>query len=287
MNVKNRKRLHAWMANNSIIGNLRIDQLVLPGSHDSGSHKKRQPQLQLPHEITQDVGPIDQIRGGIRVLDLRVRFCPQFSAGDPRRFQLFHLNTTGVSLEEDVITPLLGYFDAEDTQREIIILDFHQLDGFTPALHEELQAMLVQRLGERCLPASVWQKSLVYLWLNHPGKNIVLCYSGPHLNGLMWDRVTQCWSGDDSNTTAALKVYMDGVASERKPEGELRSIQCAKYALPFFVPDDFTDKIDLWFDSQDEHSYIQQFHIINTDWCLRSRLVANCIHACVVRAMNA
>lgn len=287
MRVNNQDRLHAWMGNNAIIGNLSIDKLVLPGSHDSGSNKEHYVQMQLPHEVTQDVSLIKQIRGGIRVLDLRVQCCEQFRVGDPRRFQLTHFTTTGVSLEADLLGPLLDFYSAADTQKEIIVLDFHELHGFTPAIHQEFQAMLMDRLGHRCLPADVLGKNLVHLWLNHPGKNLVLAYDGPAWHPPFCDRVKQCWSGSNTNTAATLKIFMDDVAEEYKPDGQLRAIQCAKYALPLFVPDDFSDKIDQWFHSEDENSYIQKFYIINTDWSLRSRIVANCIHASVVRAMNA
>ncbi|WP_287812896.1 hypothetical protein [Pseudomonas sp.] len=287
MRVNNQDRLHAWMGNNAIIGNLPINKLVLPGSHDSGSTKERRDQMQLPHEVTQDVSLIKQIRGGIRVLDLRVHCCEQFRPGDPRRFQLRHFTSTGVSLEADLLEPLLDYFKAADTQKEIIILDFHELHGFTSAIHQEFQAMLIGRLGPRCLPADVLGKNLVHLWLNHPGKNLVLAYAGPAFHPSFCNAVTQRWSGSNTNTTATLKTFMDEVAEEWKPNGQLRAIQCAKYALPLFVPDDFSNKIDQWFHSEDENSYIQKFYIINTDWSLRSRIVANCIHASVVRAMNA
>ncbi|WP_416423293.1 hypothetical protein RAM80_26115 [Pseudomonas sp. App30] len=286
MKVKNQDNLHAWMSNNAVIGNLRIDQLILPGSHDSGSHKRQRPQLQLPHEITQDLPPIEQVRNGIRSLDLRVRFCRQFAAGDPRRFQLTHMNSVGRSLEEDLITPLLAYYDEADTQREIIILDLHQLKDFTPAAHEELQQVLAARLGHRCLPYDAIGKKLVYLWLENPGKTLVLAYRGPAWNALIWKPVNQRWSESNTLPTHQLKNFMDKVAREHKPDEELRSIQCARYALPLFLPDDFSDKIDLWFHSEDEQSYIQQFYIINTDWSLRSRIVANCIHASVVKALS-
>jgi len=289
MRVNNHNRLHAWMGNNAIIGNLTLDQLVLPGSHDSGSHQNRpaHQQVQLRQEITQDVSPMDQVRAGIRVLDLRVQFCPAYKTGDPRRFQLFHLNTTGQSLEDDLITPLLEYYDEPDTQREMIILDFHELKDFTPALDQEFQAMLIERLGSRCLTYDLLHKSLIYLWRDHPGRTLVLSYQGRPHHPQFCDPVNQCWIGSNTPTAATLKTFMDEVATERKPEGELRAIQCAKYVLPMFVPDDFSDKVDLWFHSEDEDSYIQQFFIINTDWSLRSRIVANCIHASVVRAMNA
>ncbi|WP_157384294.1 hypothetical protein [Pseudomonas helleri] len=57
-------------------------------------------------------------------------------------------------------------------------------------------------------------------------------------------------------------------------------------AAPFFVPDDFSDTIDSWFLSENEHSYIQNFFIINTDWTTRSQLVKNCRHANQLKAQK-
>lgn len=77
---------------------------------------------------------------------------------------------------------------------------------------------------------------------------------------------------------------MDAVALETKPEGQLRSIQCAKYNKGIPSPDDFSNKVSEWFASKDIHSYIQKFWIINTDWTTRSYIVGNCRHANMVKA---
>ncbi|MNP16599.1 hypothetical protein D3C76_1090030 [compost metagenome] len=152
-----------------------------------------------------------------------------------------------------------GAITAEDTRREIVILDFHQFDNFTPAAHRELQQLITRHLGYRMISYDLRDKALVYLWLNHPGKNVVVAYNWGTDGYAFWDGVNQRWSGSDLNYTSALKQFMDRVAQEKNPSHELRSIQCAKYILPFHVPDDFSDKIDEWFKSEDENSYIQRF----------------------------
>src|ERR1700712_2758232 len=105
-------RLHSWMGQNASFSTLRIDQLILPGSHDSASDK------QAPSgyffETTQDVSPFDQIKGGVRVLDLRVQFFPSFAPGDPNRFRLFHLTLTGRTLSTDIFEPLNEFFEGVD-----------------------------------------------------------------------------------------------------------------------------------------------------------------------------
>ncbi|UVJ42436.1 hypothetical protein NVV94_17585 [Pseudomonas sp. LS1212] len=279
---------HSWMGQNSTIGNLRIDELILPGSHDSGMDKNS-PNTNILSEITQDVSAIEQIQGGIRVLDLRVWFYENYPVGDPRRFQLFHLNSSGRTVTTDILEALdrfyLGMITPNDTRREIVILNFHQLENFNYEAHRELQELITLRLGHRLITYDLKDKPLIYLWLSHPGKTVVVSYNWGIDGYTFWNGVNQRWSGKNLNTTTQLKVFMDQVSLEKKPDHELRSIQCAKYVLPFFVPDDFSDKIDEWFKSEDENSYIQKFFIINTDWSLRSDIVRNCIHASCVKAL--
>lgn len=289
MKVNPKTYPHSWMGQNKALGSLRIDELILPGTHDSGMDK-RAPNFNILQEVTQDVPLIEQIQSGIRVLDLRVWFYDQYPEGDPRRFQLFHLNSSGRTVTQDVLEPLeqfyRGMITPEDTNKEIVILDFHQLENFTPAAHNELQALITSRLGHRMITYDLKHKPLIYLWLNHPGKTVVVAYNRWTTGYDFWSGVNQRWSGSNINTTYQLKQFMDEVALETKPAYELRSIQCAKYVLPLFVPDDFSDRIDQWFKSEDENSYIQKFFIINTDWSLRSDIVRNCIHANLVKALN-
>lgn len=47
---------HYWMSEVPDINRLRIGELILPGSHDSGSDKQA-PDFQWPQEITQDFAP--------------------------------------------------------------------------------------------------------------------------------------------------------------------------------------------------------------------------------------
>lgn len=278
---------HNWMHRMPQIGTLRIDQLVLAGTHNSGSDKQA-PSLMLPQEYTQDVSPAKQIEAGIRALDLRVRFVQDYPVGDPRRFQLYHLTSSGRTVSDDIFDMLDrfydGVFESNDTQKEIIILDFHQFEYFTEAVHDEFITLINNEMAHRLVPYAYRTLSLNELWAEHPWKTVVAAYNKRNHHALLWPGVDQLWSGDNLNTTAQLKVFMDETAQYGKSAYKLEAIQCAKYVLPFHVPDDFSDKVDDWFQSEDINSYIQNFHIINTDWSLRSKIVDNCIHACHVRA---
>lgn len=271
-----------WMGESPVIGSLRIAELILPGSHDSGMDKQAD-SLTLPQETTQDVPCIEQIRGGIRVLDLRVRANREYTPDSPNRYKLFHINTSGRTVLGDVVVELNRYYQKPENTREIVILDFHQLENFSSKEHQWLQDMLQKYLGERMIPYELNDLTLDQLWREHPGKTVVIAYNH-HQRGPHWPGVEHGWAGKNTLSTEELKAFMDEQAA-RGPNGyRLQSIQCAKYNKVVLTPDDFSDKIDQWFDSRDMDSYIQRFSIINTDWSLRSRIVDNCIHACQLRA---
>ncbi|WP_238963576.1 hypothetical protein [Pseudomonas sp. AF32] len=279
--------LDCWMYNTPGLDTLRIDELILPGTHDSGADKAA-PNPTLLQEKTQDVPIIEQILAGFRVLDLRVVFSANAPADSDQRFQLFHLTSSGRTVGGDVLDPLNHFYDDPDNKatraKEIVILNFHKFKHFTRATHQELHELINTKLGPRLIPRN-WRRSTVGdIWTHRPERTVVIAYNH-RVRAKYWKGVEHQWSGNNLNTTAELKQFMDEQSVRQKPEFALRSIQCAKYVLPLHVPDDFSDKIDAWFDSRNSNSYIQRFHIINTDWSTRSRIVFNCMHANGVRAM--
>jgi len=271
-----------WMANTPQLEHLRIDELILPGTHNSGSDKQS-PNTGVPQEFAQDVSPLEQLRNGVRVLDLRIRFYEDAPEGSPERFQLFHLTSSGRTVAIDIVQAVLDFCDEiEHTAapaREIVILDFHQFDRFTDAAHEELQAMVLERLGNRILPYGTAGATLAQIWHYHPRQNVVLAYNDIAPSDDFWFGVVQNWPGENLFNTNTLKAFIDEAAQDYKPPHSLHAVQCAKYSLPFHAPTDLSAKVDQWFASVDENSYIQNFYIINTDWTLRSNLIANCRHA--------
>lgn len=280
--------LDRWMANTPGIHKLRIDELILPGTHDSGADKKASI-LNSPHEITQDVPASEQIRAGFRVLDLRVRFLPYKSANDPKRFQLYHWNDLNRFVTTDILDMLNNFYDEASSKparaKEIIILNFHQFDNFTEAAHDELGKLINDSIGKRTIPSSFAYSTLEQIWNVIPGRTVVISYNRYSSSFDYWGGVEQQWIGENYITANTLKKFMDEVSLHPKRAYALRSIQCAKYT-GLFVPDDFSPKVDEWFESKDQNSYIQRFHIINTDWSTRSYIVQNCKHANALRAQS-
>ncbi|MGV8919248.1 MAG: hypothetical protein ACOH2R_15845 [Pseudomonas sp.] len=188
-------------------------------------------------------------------------------------------------MELDILDQLNRFFDGVDTPgdtaREIIILDFHQLENFTDETHREFAQLIRDKIGHRIIPHALHERSVWQLWRQHPGKNIVIA-GNVEISGA-WPEVDQQWIGENVLSTQTLKAFMDAKAGKVKQPHMLRAIQCAKYVI---AADDFSDKIDQWFHSVDENSYIQGFYIINTDWTLRSSIVKNCLHASMVKALR-
>jgi hypothetical protein len=276
-----------WMAQLPELAQLRIDQLILPGAHNAGSDK-RSPNAGIPQEKAQDLAPLEQLRQGVRALDLRVVFYSKFEKSDPRRFQLFHLTSSGRTVAGDILACVHAFFEELEQEgrpaREIVILDFHQFKDFTEVTHREFQALLADTLGPRAMPRRLGRLTLEDIWRDHPRQNVVLAYNHSPGDELLWYGVKQRWPGENLFNTNTLKAFVNEVAMEYKPAFSLTAIQCAKYSLPLHAPSDLSQKIDQWFASTDENSFIQNFFIINTDWTLRSALVAHCRHANSVRA---
>ncbi|UZJ62419.1 hypothetical protein OKW98_12200 [Pseudomonas sp. KU26590] len=276
-----------WMAQTAELGRLRIDQLILPGAHNAGSDKLS-PNFAVPQEMAQDLAPLEQLRQGVRALDLRVAFYSKYEKGDARRFQLFHLTSSGRTVAGDILACVHAFFEELEQNsapaREIVILDFHLFKDFTESTHREFQGLITTTLGSRAVPRRMGKLTLENIWRDHPGKHVVLAYNHRSGDDLLWPGVKQRWPGANLFNTNTLKAFVNEVALEYKPPFSLTAIQCAKYSLPLHAASDLSQKIDQWFASTDENSFIQNFYIINTDWTLRSALVAHCRHANAVRA---
>ncbi|WP_152666151.1 hypothetical protein [Pseudomonas abietaniphila] len=86
-----------WMTAYAGAGDLRVVDLILPGSHDAGMDKDAP--YTNSYETTQDKSPWYQIMSGIRVLDLRIEFFFGYAVNDPRRFQIFSRLIVGTHRE--------------------------------------------------------------------------------------------------------------------------------------------------------------------------------------------
>jgi hypothetical protein len=279
----NNNRTH-WMSTYSGVRNLPIHLAILPGTHNSAFDKEAS--WTPSSEVCQDVSPHAQLNAGIRVLDIRVQFFSGYPVGHPSRFSIFHSTTNGRTIKEDIIrgVKLYQYGHGWDRRREVIILDFHQFKNFTTAAHAELVSLLKTSFGDSIISPTYRELSISQIW-GLPGyKNVVIAYNNSARDASFWPGVNQRWIGSNTPSESELKAFIDRVGSESKPAGELRSIQAARYVLPFFVPKDMSGQLMSWFASGSAGHPIMKYFIINSDWSLRHRLVDNIIYSNQFRA---
>ncbi|SFB48326.1 hypothetical protein SAMN03159488_04265 [Pseudomonas sp. NFIX10] len=256
----------------SATASLRIDEMILPGTHNSAMDK--QAPYSNSYETCQDVSPHSQLQTGIRVLDLRVEFFFGYDVGDAKRFMIYHSLNSRRTIEGDCLQAAINLYTAYGN--EVVILDFHQFKNFTDAAHRELATIIKNRLGSRLIEPKWNVLSLRQLWALQ--KNVVIAYNHSQRDPLFWPGVNHRWIQKDTPSSSELKSFIDQVGNEIKPEYELRSIQAHKYTK-VGQPDDMSPDVMNWFAAGADDSPIMKFYIINTDWSLRHRHIDNCIHA--------
>jgi hypothetical protein len=279
----NNNRTH-WMSTYGGVRNLPIHMAVLPGTHNSGFDKKAS--YTPSSEVCQDVSPHEQLNAGIRVLDIRVHHYSGYPLGDPRRFMIFHSATSGRTIQGDIINGVKSFHYGKgwDRRREVVILDFHQFRNFSSTAHSELIGILKTSLGGAIISPTYRDLSISQIWNLSGYRNVVVAYNDGARDPGFWPGVNQRWIGSNTPSESELKAFIDRVGNEVKPAGELRSIQAARYVLPFFVPKDMSGQLMSWFASGSARHPIMKYFIINSDWSVRHRLVDNIIYSNQVRS---
>ncbi|MCL6702629.1 hypothetical protein [Pseudomonas sp. T1.Ur] len=281
----NNNRTH-WMSTYSGVRRLPIHLAILPGTHNSGFDKQAASAPSM--ETCQDVPPHDQLNAGIRVLDIRVHHYHGYPPGDARRFMIFHSTTNGRTIAGDIIGGVKNFHSGPgwDRRREVVVLDFHEFRNFTAGIHAEFCELLITMLGTSIISPTYKNMTINQLWALSGYKNVVIAYNNGARHPLFWPGVTQRWIGSNTPSESELKAFIDRVGNETKPAGELRSIQAARYVLPFYVPKDMSGQLMSWFASGSVNHPIMKYYIINCDWSLRHRLVDNIIYSNSLRATS-
>lgn len=124
------------------IGNRRLADIALPGTHDSGTTALDSTIARVGK--TQILGPGVQLYDGIRYLDLRVRENPHYDCADSSVWKIYHMNdlgdpvlntiVEGLGLGEsysltEVLENVRGFLQSPQNSmgKEIIILDFQTI----------------------------------------------------------------------------------------------------------------------------------------------------------------
>lgn len=112
-----------WMADNwSYIKDKRLDQIVIPGSHDSGTYAMTTGSA-LAQTQTASIGT--QLKDGIRYFDMRVREAMHRDCADPSVFWLYH--TWDSYRLQTALDEIKAFLAKPGNEREVIILDFQDI----------------------------------------------------------------------------------------------------------------------------------------------------------------
>jgi hypothetical protein len=207
-----------WMADMApLIGNIPLNQLAIPGTHDSATYyldgtavspdnpsqllSSLLPGLFVPWSQAQAVDLTTQLNRGIRYLDLRVcaRYNGEFDFLEPTYEQLYFCHGYFAHHVETAITAARDFIAANP--QELLILDFNHFYAVSPFHHDQLGQRLEEVFGDKLIPYTidVATTTLNDLWQT-PGRVIVLYREegddGPLRNRLqMWpgSRIVSAW----------------------------------------------------------------------------------------------
>uniref|UniRef100_T1JAK6 Reelin domain-containing protein n=1 Tax=Strigamia maritima TaxID=126957 RepID=T1JAK6_STRMM len=199
----------SWMWDNRInLGPMRLRELLIPGSHDSGSYQEYQGRASenviTRYTICQDENVWNQLAYGIRYLDFRVGLY----STTRERFWLNH-GDFKVNPLQRALTDLGSFLNST---QEIIILDVHRFQwGFdSREQHRELITLIMRELEPHMLPRSAGSEAtLADMWAMN--KRLLVAYNEPSFleNSLLWPGIPQRWG--DKNDAASLNSYLQEV----------------------------------------------------------------------------
>ncbi|XP_058465717.1 PI-PLC X domain-containing protein 1 [Malaya genurostris] len=191
------------------LGQFRMRELFIPGTHDSASFKKNfnhqhQENIVTKYTLTQDDDIRQQLLQGIRYIDLRVGY---YRSTNP----LFWANH-GISRLHPLKNILQQVRDYALETNEIIILDVQEFPvgfGKDYAIHDKLVRLLNETLFEVMADAAItWSERLEDVWAQN--KTVILCYDHEYVirsySHLVWRSTEQKWG--DVQSMEGLKNYL-------------------------------------------------------------------------------
>nr|ATU82508.1 venom phospholipase C [Lethocerus distinctifemur] len=202
-----------WMENSrDTIKHLSIDDMFLPGTHDSGSfhlsYGPYKPNRYNKYVYTQDESILEQLIHGARYLDLRI-------SQKKGKWWLNH----GVFRIHPFEYILMDIKEFLDNTKEILVLDFHRFPkGFDDeATHEQFVAYLRKELWQYAAPGRLtWAATLADIWATD--KRLILAYNHSPTrekhSDILWRPVTQKWP--NVQNIDKLRQYFQDVMT-RKP----------------------------------------------------------------------
>lgn len=224
-----------WMgALHPQLWDLPLDQLSLPGSHDTMTYCLSKESPISPQEsrllrllgrllpcvtrpavlkwsVTQALDVTEQLDAGVRYLDLRVA---HMLDGSARNLHFVHLVYT-TALVEDTLTEISEWLERHP--REVVVLACRNFEGMSAALHDYLVACAKTIFGDMLCPRGE-VPTLRRLWAR--GQQVILSYedeAAVRRHPELWPGVPYWWG--DQVKAAELVRYLERMKSCGRPGG--------------------------------------------------------------------
>ncbi|CAN0208596.1 unnamed protein product, partial [Ectocarpus fasciculatus] len=275
-----------WMkAYAPALANLKLSEMSLPGTHDSGTAKMNNPVVS-PWATTQNLGVLSQLKAGVRVLDLRCGYVGREAQKNDRvqdGIAVVHDKyRTSLSLRK-ALECVKGFVQAHPS--ELVLLDFHRFPGLGHgAPHEKAAAVVLSVLGGD-EPVMIHPKfrhmPFARIMSQQKGRVGVLWNAVEAREPHFWPGVRQAWTGAEN-----IRSLHD------LAEAELGDKNGLLWSLPLVLPagvprpvPHIAEHLDDWLSAggvwQDNAS------IVACDFVEETQLVRNCVGACLVKMARA
>ncbi|WKY03585.1 hypothetical protein Q1695_004942 [Nippostrongylus brasiliensis] len=209
------KALEKWMSElPSYLSALPLCQLKIPGSHDSGSTDDLDKSLPVANDqsslirnlgisswvksgikrwaVTQRHGIGDQLRAGVRYLDLRISYPPPKVRTSNTDFRVVHA-LYGISVQK-LLAEVIDFL--KENPKEVVILDINHLYGFDTQSLTDLRRKIVSMLGKhRMCPFTpiIQNVTLDFMWENRYRVIVIDCEAAETEGNPIW-----AWSSIES-----------------------------------------------------------------------------------------
>ncbi|EDV23804.1 PI-PLC X domain-containing protein 3 [Trichoplax sp. H2] len=201
-----------WMTDlKDSIGNVRIKDLTIPGTHNSACYNMTVP---LADALTQSQSETfeQQLFDGIRYFDLHVEYYGKY---EDKFWFTHHEWSTEVSVSH--FLNLIKNFITNN--QEIVMLDFNQFYYFNhPSAHDELIELIIKHLGDDMALVSYSQDVTVgKLW--EENKRVIVAYDGKlqsenyRNENRLWPTIQTEW--DSVETLDDVKKNLDQEINQR------------------------------------------------------------------------
>ncbi|XP_013791143.2 uncharacterized protein LOC106474990 [Limulus polyphemus] len=201
-----------WMYEmRDVIGDQTLLNVMLPGTHNSGSHQEYdsvKDHIISRYQICQDEDVWNQLVYGIRFLDLRIGWSKMFNSSE--QYWIYHDSFRSQPSLREVLKQIRQFLDATN---EILIVDFHRFtSGFGGRLaderHQDVMTMIIEEIGEYMLPlSSGLSTTLNDMWKTN--KRVLVGYGAPQRveSNLLFQSVSHLWANKD--TLEGLENYLN------------------------------------------------------------------------------